>query len=76
MPLNIESKCILGIYNDGYENLNLKYKIVNDIATIPVNIRWLDGKNLGITKHRLRVEAYFKSKKPLSFTTKIIFSDD
>ncbi len=27
VPLNIESKCTLRIQNDGYENLNLKYKI-------------------------------------------------
>ena len=28
VPLDIESKCIFKVYNDGYENLNLKYKII------------------------------------------------
>jgi hypothetical protein len=41
-----------------------------------VRLNWLDGKNLGITKHRVRVEAIFSNKKPLSFTTRIEFSDE
>ena len=41
-----------------------------------MELRWIDGKNLGITKSRLKIEACFKSKKPLSFTTKLEFYDD
>ena len=28
VPLNVEAKCIFRIINDGYENLNLKCKIL------------------------------------------------
>ena len=36
----------------------------------------MEGKNLGITKNRLKIEAYFKNNRPLSFTTKIEFYDE
>ena len=76
VPLGVESRCVFRILNDGYENINLKYKIIQDVANINVQLNWLDGKNLGITRHRVRVEAVFSNKKPLSFTTRIEFSDD
>ncbi|EGR30900.1 hypothetical protein IMG5_121460 [Ichthyophthirius multifiliis] len=76
VPLDVQSKCIFRIVNDGYENLNLKYKIIQDIQPINVTINWIEGKNLGITKHRIKVEALFSSKKPLSFTTRVEFIDD
>jgi len=41
-----------------------------------VDLRFLDGKNVGITKNRIKVEAFFKSPKPLSFTTRVEFYDD
>jgi hypothetical protein len=34
------------------------------------------GKNLGITKNRLKFEAFLKKPKSLSFTTRIEFYDD
>ncbi|EWS70940.1 flagellar associated protein, putative (macronuclear) [Tetrahymena thermophila SB210] len=76
VPLGIQSRCTFRIINDGYENLNLKYKIIQDISNINVTLNWPDGKNLGITKHRIRVEAVFSNKRPLSFTTRIEFYDD
>ena len=76
VPLNIEASCIFRIINDGYENLNLKYKIIQDISNINVDLRFLEGKNLGITKNRLKIQAFFKTPKPLSFTTRIEFYDD
>ncbi len=41
-----------------------------------MELRFLDGKNLGITKNRIKVEAYYKNQKPQSFTTRIEFNDD
>ncbi len=32
VPLHVEAKCTFRILNDGYENLNLKYKIIQDIS--------------------------------------------
>jgi len=76
VPLDIESTCSFRIFNDGYENLTLKYIIPNDIGNIPIELHFPEGMNLGITKNKLRVEAIFKSKKPISFTTEIHFKDD
>ena len=76
VPLNIQATCLFRIVNDGYENLNLKYKIIQDISNINVDLNFLEGKNLGITKNRLKIQAFFKSNKPLSFTTRIEFYDD
>jgi len=41
-----------------------------------VDLEYLEGKNLGITKNKIKVEAVFINKKPLSFTTRIEFADD
>ena len=59
VPLNVKAKCLFRIINDGYENLNLKFKIIQDVAPIDVKIEFLEGKNLGITKNRIKLEAYF-----------------
>lgn len=64
------------IINSGYENLNLKYKIIDDISKLNVDLSFPEGKNLGITKNKIKVEATFSCKKPLSFTTRIEFYDD
>lgn len=39
-------------------------------------MKFIDGKNLGIAKNRLKVEAIFSNKKPLSFTTRLELYDD
>lgn len=76
VPLGVESRCTFRIINDGYENLNLKYRVIQDISQINVKLSWPDGKNVGITKHKIRVEAVFSNNKPLSFTTRLEFIDD
>jgi hypothetical protein len=76
VPLGVESKCVFRITNSGYENLNLKYKIIDDISKLNIDLAFPEGKNLGITKNKVKVEATFSSKKPISFTTRIEFYDD
>ncbi|EGR27115.1 hypothetical protein IMG5_201370 [Ichthyophthirius multifiliis] len=76
VPLEINSKCIFRIINDGYDNINLKYKIIQDIQALNIQINWIEGKNLGISKQRIKVEVVFSSKKPISFSTRIEFNDD
>ncbi|KAL4498636.1 hypothetical protein ABPG72_019754 [Tetrahymena utriculariae] len=76
VPLGVEAKCVFRIINSGYENLNLKYKIVDDISKLNIDLAFPEGKNLGITKNKIKVEATFSSKKPISFTTRIEFYDD
>jgi len=76
VPLEIESRCSFRIYNDGYENLTLKHLIPNDIGNIPIRLDFPEGQNLGVTRDKIRVDAVFMSKKPISFTTEIHFKDD
>jgi hypothetical protein len=43
---------------------------------INVKLLYPEGKNLNITRKKLRVEVTYKSDKPQSFTTKIEFLDE
>ena len=43
---------------------------------MPITLEYPDGKNLGVTKAKVKVEAKFKFSVPLSFTTFIDFIDD
>ena len=74
VPLGIESKCIFRVINDGYENLTLKYRVLEE-DNFPIVCHFPEGKSVGITKQKLRVEASFLSEKVMSFTTKIEFCD-
>ncbi|KAL4497051.1 hypothetical protein ABPG72_002207 [Tetrahymena utriculariae] len=76
VPLGIESKCIFRIINDGYENLKIKHQVLEELGNIKVDCRFPEGKNLNVSKNKLKVEVYFSSKKPISFTTHIEFKDD
>ena len=74
VPLNVESKSVFKIKNDGFDILKINYKIECPQGTLPLEIKFLDGEQLG-TKQELRVEVSMKSNKPLSFTAKLIFED-
>ena len=76
VPLGVESKCIFRVINDGYQSINLNANITDDFGTIPLQLHFPDGCNLTTSKSRLKIEATFKSLKPLSFTTRIDFEDD
>jgi hypothetical protein len=64
------------VLHNGYENLELRPKIATEVGKLPITLNFPDGKNLGVTKQKLKVEAVFQNKKPLSFTTFIDFYDD
>lgn len=75
VPCNVYTKCMFRIINDGYENLNLNC-ISQDIQGNKLEISYPDGKNIGVTKKRVRIEVSFISKKPISFCTNLEFSDE
>ena len=56
VPLNIDAKCVFRVINDGYENITLKHRILEELGNINLSVRFPEGKNLGITKNRLKVE--------------------
>ena len=41
-----------------------------------MDVKFPEGKNLGITRSKLKVEISFINKKPLSFTTRLEFIDE
>ena len=75
VPLGIQTKCQFKVINDGYENLTLKENFANDFNG-NLNIKYLEGKNLGVTKNKIKLEVNFQSEKPFSFTTKLDFIDN
>jgi len=76
VPLGFQAKCTFVVCHNGYENLELRPKIATEVGKLPITLNFPDGKNLGVTKQKLKVEAVFSNKKPLSFTTFIDFYDD
>ena len=75
VPLNIQSRCIFQVLNDGYENVELRYEIREDPGDINLKLHYLDGKQLGITKPKITMEVTFQSARPVSFTNIVDFFD-
>ena len=44
---------------------------MSEVGKLPVIISFPDGSNVGVTKPKVKVEATFVHKKPLSFTTTV-----
>lgn len=77
VPLGIESKCVFRVINSGYENLNLKWKLIEDsMSKLNLSLAFPDGKNLGITRNKLKIEVSFSSPKPVSFTVRLELYDE
>ncbi|CAE7358857.1 CFAP47 [Symbiodinium natans] len=76
VPLGIKSRCLFYIVNEGYESLDVKYRLPNDQIRIPLTINFPEGQQIGITKPKIPVEIFFQSNKPISFCAKIEFLDN
>lgn len=76
VPLNVESRCSFKIVNDGYENLSIKTRVMDELGNLGLKCDFPDGKTLGVGKSKIRVDVSFNLPKPVSFTTKIEFSDE
>mmetsp|Transcript_20679 Transcript_20679/g.39293 ORF Transcript_20679/g.39293 Transcript_20679/m.39293 type:complete len:2902 (+) Transcript_20679:155-8860(+) len=76
VPLGIRSRCLFHILNEGYESLEVKFRLPTDNIRIPLTINFPEGQQLGITKPRIPVEIFFQSPKPISFCAKIEFLDN
>eukprot|EP00736_Rhodelphis_marinus_P012698 Rmarinus@m.1878 len=75
VPLGFKSVATFHLLNEGYENLEVKYKLPADITRVPLSLHFPDGQVIGVAKQRLPVEVSFVARKPLSFTAKIDFLD-
>lgn len=76
VPLGVRSRCLFYVVNEGYESLEVKYRLPTDSIRIPLTIHFPEGQQLGITKPRVPVEVFFQSSKPVSFCAKIEFLDN
>jgi hypothetical protein len=76
VPLGIRSRCLFWITNEGYESLDVKYRLPTDNVRIPLTINFPEGQQVGITKPKIPVEVYFQSNKPISFSAKLEFLDN
>eukprot|EP00929_Paragymnodinium_shiwhaense_P088700 TRINITY_DN49010_c0_g1_i1.p1 TRINITY_DN49010_c0_g1~~TRINITY_DN49010_c0_g1_i1.p1 ORF type:complete len:2929 (-),score=783.00 TRINITY_DN49010_c0_g1_i1:108-8894(-) len=76
VPLGVRSRCLFYINNEGYESLEVKYRLPTDNIRIPLSINFPEGQQLGITKPKIPVEIFFVSHKPISFCANIEFLDN
>lgn len=49
-PLDMPAKATFMVCHNGYENLELKPKIANEVGRLPIELNFPDGNNLGVTK--------------------------
>lgn len=75
VPLDVVTKTTFYISNDGYESLDLRYKIAGD-GKLPVTLAFPDGQTITSNHNVLPVEVSFCSKKQMTFTVNIDFYDD
>lgn len=74
VPLGITSRASFSIINNGYDNLELKYRISPTIP-LPLNITFPDGSDVGLTREKATIVVAAKSDIPVSWTGKIEFYD-
>lgn len=75
VPLGVKSRAIFQVINEGYENLELRYKLPADTARVPIQLNFIEGRHLSTEKLSIPVEVLFETKKPMSFTANIDFYD-
>mmetsp|Transcript_140642 Transcript_140642/g.244902 ORF Transcript_140642/g.244902 Transcript_140642/m.244902 type:complete len:2974 (-) Transcript_140642:636-9557(-) len=77
VPLDVPSKATFWITNEGYEALDVRYKVpFHETGKIPLTLAFPEGQKLTQTTTTLPVEITFLSKKPLSFTANLDFFDE
>ena len=55
---------VFKIFNEGYDNYNLKHNIITELGSINLKVNYIEGKNLSVTKTKIRVELQFSNSKP------------
>ena len=75
VPLNISSKSSCHVYNLGYDNIELKFRVSPTIP-IPLNIQFPESNELGLTRDKCLLVISAKSDRPVSWSGKIEFYDN
>jgi len=76
VPIGVQARATFLVQYTGDENLEVKPKIATEVGKLNIELNFPEGKSLGVMKKKLKVEAVFSNKKPLSFTTHIDFYDE
>jgi hypothetical protein len=76
VPLGTSTSEVFHVVNEGFDHLELKYRLPVDKDKIPLSVKFLDGQILGRDCTQIAIEVSFMSKKPTSFTSNIDFFDD
>ena len=74
VPLNVESRALFHVANDGYDSLDLTHKLPIN-CQVPVEVEFPKGKSIGLGTDKIPVIVSFKSEKAISLHTKIDFFD-
>lgn len=74
VPLGVPSRAVFTILNHGYASLDIKHRISPNI-TVPIEVSYPDGNQVGIMVDRIRVVLTAKSDQPISWSGKIEFYD-
>ena len=74
VPLNVTSRACCQIYNMGYDNIELKFRVSPTIP-VPLSIQFPESNELGLTRDKCLLVVGAKSEKPTSWSGKIEFYD-
>jgi hypothetical protein len=75
VPLNVRSTCTFRVINDGYDNLDLKFRLPADKENVPLQLEFPEGTMVGIAKKSIPVVVTFEASKSTSFTANVEFLD-
>ena len=77
VPLDVPSKALIFLCNDGYEAFDVRCKVpFADTSKLPLTVTFPEGQRLTQTNSSIPVEIAFSSKKPISFTANLDFFDE
>lgn len=76
VPLGIRSAAYCWVLNNGYDQLELNYRLPLDKEQIPLLVEFPTGNNtLGPHREKVLVQVHFTATKQVSFSAKIDFFD-
>lgn len=74
--MGMVSEAMFHVVNDGFDNLELRYRLPPDEVHVPLSISFPEGTLIGIAKEKLPVVMSFQASQPLSFTASVEFLDE
>jgi hypothetical protein len=76
VPLGVYSSRTFRVVNDGYDNLDIQFRLPADTENIPLELKFPEGTMVGIAKASVPAVVLFKASRPTSFTANIEFMDE